>query len=96
MSDLEKEKDFYQRLKEELNQTSKWPSDYLYKFIIPNKKEKIEQLENIFKNSEAQITTKESSNGKYISYSININLDSPEAVIEYYKQVGSIEGIISL
>ena len=97
MSNTQKdEKDFYVRLKEELTETSKWPSDYLYKFIIPNNEEKVKELEEVFKGTTADIKTKESSNGKYVSYSISLRLENPDAVIDYYKKAGKIEGIISL
>lgn len=93
---MKTEKDFYTRLKEELSQTSKWPSLYLYKFIIPCQEDKIQQMNSIFHSSDAEIETQRSSSGKYISYSIKMVLPNPDAVIEYYKKVSVIEGIISL
>lgn len=92
----ENESEFYNRLKKELEETTTWPSNYLYKFIVPNSPQNMEQIEHIFENTTAKIETKNSSSGKYVSYSIEINLENPDKVIEYYKKVSVIDGIISL
>jgi putative lipoic acid-binding regulatory protein len=42
------------------------------------------------------IDTRASKNGKYTSVSINVRMDSAQAVINKYVQMSSIEGIISL
>jgi putative lipoic acid-binding regulatory protein len=91
-----KTEEFYIRLKEELNTTSEWPSEYLYKFIVPTDTKKIEEIANTFDNLGAVITTHQSKNGTYTSVSINVTMNSPEAVIEKYIEVSTIEGIISL
>jgi putative lipoic acid-binding regulatory protein len=88
--------EFYGRLREELNNTSTWPSEYLYKFIVPTEAKKIEEIENAFDNIGAVIQTTQSKNAKYTSISINVMLESPERVIEKYIAVSTIEGIISL
>ena len=88
--------EFYKKLKEQLTETSKWPSDYLYKFIVETKTDKIDKINTIFDNTGAVINLKESKNGKYTSVSITVNLKSPDAVIEKYNKVGEIEGVISL
>ena len=88
--------EFYIRLKEELSNTSAWPSEYLYKFIVPTSPKTIEEVENAFDNIGAVIQTKQSKNAKYTSVSINVMMESPEHVIEKYIEVSSIEGIISL
>ncbi len=96
MSTTENEDDFYNRLKKELAKSTKWPSDYLYKFIVASDTTKINEVETIFDNTGAVIQTKQSSNGKYTSISITVNLKNPEAVIEKYKQVSKIKDVISL
>jgi len=88
--------EFYQRLKEELLRTSSWPSDYLYKFIVPTDAEKIKGIQNIFDNTGAVIESKKSSKGKYTSLSVTVHLADPEAVVGYYKEVAMVEGVISL
>jgi putative lipoic acid-binding regulatory protein len=88
---------FYKKLKAQLEDTSIWPAEYLYKFIVKTSPEKIKILEDIFDNLGAVIETKTSSNGKYTSVSVNVRLKSPDAVIEKYKEVSEkVEGVISL
>jgi len=94
--DTEKSENFYLRLKEKLLNSTSWPADYLYKFIVPTDKAKIAQIEQIFDNTGAVIESKQSSKGKYTSLSITVNLVNPDAVIEKYKEVGLVEGVISL
>ncbi|NAS12951.1 DUF493 family protein [Poritiphilus flavus] len=94
--DSEKTEEFYDRLKEELLQNTDWPSDYLYKFIIPTDQEKISQIHQIFDNTGAVIESKQSRKGKYTSISVTVHLAGPEEVILKYKEVGKIEGVISL
>ncbi|APA65758.1 DUF493 family protein [Maribacter sp. 1_2014MBL_MicDiv] len=88
--------EFYKKLREQLTETSKWPSNYLYKFIVETATGKIDQIEAIFDNMGAVINLKKSKNGKYTSVSITVNLNGPDQVIEKYKEVGKIGGVISL
>lgn len=88
--------EFYKKLREQLTETSKWPSNYLYKFIVETATGKMSQIEAIFDNMGAVINLKKSKNGKYTSVSITVNLNSPDQVIEKYKEVGEIGGVISL
>ncbi|MCK5441732.1 MAG: DUF493 family protein [Maribacter sp.] len=92
----EKPEEFYERLRVQLEDSSKWPSNYLYKFIVLTDKEKIRQVHNVFDNTGAVIDSKQSKNGKYTSLSITVNLKNPGEVIAKYKAVGMIEGVISL
>lgn len=91
-----KTEEFYIRLREELETTSAWPSEYLYKFIVPTDASKIRQVEDAFDNLGAVIKTHKSKNGNYTSVSVNVTMQNPDAVIEKYIAVSTIEGIISL
>lgn len=88
--------EFYKKLKEQLEDTSKWPSDYLYKFIVESDTDKISRIHKIFDNMGAVIESKKSKKGKYTSVSITVNVKSPDIVIKKYKEVGTIQGVISL
>lgn len=94
--DSKKSEEFYARLKEQLEDTSLWPSEFLYKFIVPTDKDKIDQINKVFDNTGAVIESKQSSKGKYTSISVTVNLENPDAVIQKYKEVGLVEGVISL
>lgn len=92
-----KTEEFYNKLKQRLRETSDWPSEYIFKFILPTNQQKIDQISKIFNHTGAVIKTKTSSKGKYTSVSIRLNMKSPEAIVEKYKIVGDqIEGVISL
>jgi uncharacterized protein len=97
MSDSNNEEEFYRKLKVQLEETSEWPSEYLYKFIVKSDLTKIAKIEALFDNTGAVINTIESKNGKYTSVSINVIMKNPDAVIEKYLEVAiNIEGVISL
>lgn len=97
MSTSQNSDEFYNKLKDQLQQSANWPAEYLYKFIIPTDVNKIAILEAIFDNMGAVINTTESKNGKYTSVSINILMRNPDAVIEKYREVAEkVEGVISL
>ena len=91
-----KTEDFYIRLKEELSNSTLWPSEYLYKFIIPSDVHKIAKVEATFNDMGAVITTQQSKTGKFTSVSISVTMASPQNVIDKYIEVSDIEGIISL
>lgn len=91
-----KSEDFYKRLKQELSDSTIWPSEYLFKFIVPTDPEKISQIENTFNGMGAVIKTTKSKNGKYTSVSIDVKMQSAQSVIDKYIELSEIEGIISL
>ena len=94
--DQNKSDEFYSRLKEQLLDNSTWPSNYLYKFIVPTDAERIEQINTIFDNTGAVIESKKSKKGTYTSISITVNMKDPDEVIKKYKEVSMVEGVISL
>ncbi|GER59350.1 DUF493 family protein [Patiriisocius marinus] len=96
MSLDKKTDEFYVRLLEQLRGDTTWPAPYLYKFIVPADNQKIADIEAIFDETGAAITTRDSSKGTFTSVSIKVTMDTPEKVVEKYKQVSSIEGVISL
>lgn len=96
MSTDKNSEEFYLKLKNRLEETTSWPTEYLYKFIVPTDLEKINQVERIFDNMGAVITTKASSKGTYTSISVNLQMKDPDAVIAKYKEVAVVEGVISL
>ena len=88
--------DFYSKLKIQLEDTTDFPADYLYKFIVPASENQVTEVESIFNNTGAVIKTKNSKTGKYVSVSIILKLNSSDEIIAYYKKVEKIKGIISL
>jgi putative lipoic acid-binding regulatory protein len=68
----------------------------MYKFIVPSSENQVKEVQDLFNNKGAVIKTKKSKTGKYISLSIVLKIESADKVIEYYKKVENIKGIISL
>jgi putative lipoic acid-binding regulatory protein len=77
-------------------ENEEYPLLYFFKFIIPNDELKLAKLKDKFNSEDAEITTKNSKTGKYISLSIKEVMLSSDQIIETYKSVGEIEGVISL
>lgn len=77
---------------EKLDQNHVWPSLYVFKFIVPQAS--VPEILSLFPMHEA--TEKKSGNGNYISITYSMMMPSSEAVIQVYKKVGHIEGLIAL
>ena len=97
MSDKPNAEEFYKKLKVQLEDSTEWPSQYLYKFIVKTNTQKISLIESLFNHSGAVIKTTESKKGTYTSVSINVVMKDPEAVIlKYIEVTEKVEGVISL
>lgn len=93
---MSKESEFYDKLKNSLIETTEFPTKYMYKFIIPSGDEKFKKIEQIFDNLGAVISSKPSKTGKYTSLTVLVKMSSPDEIIAKYKEVSSVEGVISL
>lgn len=93
---MEDKEAFYKKLQWQLEDTTQFPSDYLFKFIVPTTDNQVEEVENLFNNKGAVINTKKSKTGKYVSVSIVLNIENAASVIDYYQKAAKIKGIISL
>ncbi|APG64200.1 hypothetical protein LPB136_01940 [Tenacibaculum todarodis] len=93
---MEDKKAFYIKLKAQLDDTTEFPADYMYKFIVPTDGDQVKEVEDLFDDAGAVIKTKKSKTGKYCSVSIVLKVVSSDKVISYYKKAESIKGIISL
>ena len=84
--------DKYDSLKEKLDEECTFPMKYMFKFIVP--KEKVQEVLPHFET--ADISTKKSKTGKYVSVSALVMAFSSDEIINKYKSLGNIEGMISL
>lgn len=87
---------FYKKLQWQLEETTQFPSDYLFKFIVPTTDNQVDEVKNLFNNNGAVINTKKSKTGKYVSVSIVLNVENATTIISYYQKAEKIKGIISL
>lgn len=89
------DEEFLKSLQKKLDETTEWPSVYMFKFIIPADNRRIAMVEALF-SAEANITSKESSGGKYISITGKVVMLNALEVIEKYRSAAKIEGLIAL
>ena len=82
----------YSEFIEKLENQHTWPSEYMFKFIVPNGKE--EEVKKLFPKN--ILTEKPSRTGKYVSITAKIMIASSDAVIEIYEEASKIEGLIAL
>ena len=75
-----------------LDEQYDWPAAYKFKFIVPN--DKLDELMALV--GDAEVQTRPSKKGNYISLTATKELSSAEDVIDVYERVSSIEGIVSL
>jgi len=85
----------YGKLMELLVRDFTWPTDYMFKFIVPFEAENLTLLKSFF-SKEAKIDHKESKSGKYISFSAVQKFDDPMDIIDIYKKAEAIKKIVSL
>ena len=93
---FDEQAEFYDSLKVNLEKNHSFPEDYLYKFIIENNQEKLTEIYKVFDGTKNTFTTRESSNGKYISCSILCFVLDADQVIKLYQEVAKIQGVIML
>ncbi len=96
MSKEENPEDFYKRLKKQLEEVISFPSNYRYKFIVTTDNQKLAEVQKVFDGMRPMVSSKESKNGKYTSLTIQVYMLDPESVIQKYKQVSKIEGVMML
>ena len=78
--------------KEKLEEQYSWPAVYMFKFIVPEKKEA--EVIKLFPNDD--LKKKSSSGGKYISFTATRMMQSSDEIINIYNKANNIEGIIAL
>ena len=89
------DEEFLKSLEDKLNETTEWPSVYMFKFIIPADNRKLALVEALF-GEDAQVSTNQSRNGKYISITGKVVMLNALEVIEKYRKASEIEDIIAL
>lgn len=83
------------RLRDRLNEIHRWPSVFMFKFILPSDEIRITQLKLIFGES-AEFKERLSAKGNYTSITVREMMLSADDIFNRYRSASSIEGIISL
>ena len=79
-----------------LEENYSWPCLYMFKFICPAKNENIAHLESLFKSESSEVIIRQSSKGNFVSVTAKEIMLSPEKVLNRYKEVEQIPGLLSL
>lgn len=86
--------DVYANFKEKLESVQTFPGLYAFKFILTGGKIKLPELREVLPDDEfIEIPSK---TGKYISVTVKKWMLSADAVVDIYKKVGEIKGIMML
>ena len=80
------------KFRELLDEQIAFPDYYQFKFVV-----KAEKKDEVIKLLDGhQITEKESKNGTYISVSSRKIFNNAEEIIDIYKRLSTVDGILSL
>ncbi len=85
----------YSKLLELLVKDFSWPTEYMFKFVIPFDAHNLYHLKILF-NGEAKISHRISKSSKYISFTVIQMMDNPDEVIAIYKQAEKLDNIIAI
>jgi uncharacterized protein len=83
------------RMRAQLDETHQWPCDFMFKFIVPKGNENEAALRAIF-GFKSKMKMRESSTGKYRSFTILDSVGSADEVFNRYEAAAKIPGVIAL
>ncbi len=84
--------DSFKAFKEKLDYEHKWPSTYMFKFVVPSTK--TQEITMLFPKD--SLETKPSKNGNYVAFTMKKLVYSSDEVVEVYKAASNIKGLIAL
>lgn len=88
--------DFYQNFKVKLEEAHTFPTDYIFKYVVPADQSIIAKLNAIFEKSNPTVSMRDSKTGKYTSMTFKVPVSDADDVILYYRQATAIDGIVAL
>jgi hypothetical protein len=84
--------DSFESFKAKLDKVHKWPSSYIFKFVVPIAK--ADEVKAMFVKE--TLRSKLSKAGNYESFTMEKIMDSSDEVIDIYREAKKIEGLIVL
>ncbi|MCX7728350.1 MAG: DUF493 domain-containing protein [Bacteroidia bacterium] len=83
--------------KNKIEASQNFPSVYMFKFILSGDNHKIAQIQAIFDGTEhPDISIRQSSRGRYVSITIKQMVQNVEYIMDIYKQVAKIPGVMMM
>ena len=92
----ENPEEFYKKFKERLEDTTEFPSNYTFKFIVPSDNKRIAEVQRLFDGARPQFQMKESKTGKYTSVTAIVYVLDADQVIYFYQSASSIKDVYML
>ncbi len=86
--------DTWTNFKEKLESVQTFPGVYAFKFVIPGDEAKLDEIKAVLPDDE--LLKQASKTGKYVSITVKKWMLTADAVIDIYKKVGAIEGVMML
>ncbi|MDC1107121.1 DUF493 family protein [Prolixibacteraceae bacterium] len=87
--------DPYKRLEEILKEDNSWPKPYMFKFIVPNHNNKVNTVKAMMPQPD-KVVMRSSKDLKYVSISLKTIVKSAEEILDLYKKIDQVEGVIKL
>lgn len=78
--------------KSALNDNHEWPCFYTFKFIVPQAK--TAEVLSLF--ADDPVAERPSKSGRFISYTMELHVESADHVLSIYNRVSHIKGVITL
>ncbi|OFZ21622.1 MAG: hypothetical protein A2X94_00350 [Bdellovibrionales bacterium GWB1_55_8] len=85
-----------QRFKDILDSGHKWPGDYLFKFIVTQQSLSLASALFQSTSKNCELSFRQSANGKYVSISFTLLMNSGDEVLAIYRRARAIPGVIAL
>ena len=96
MQPNENHEEFYSRFHEQLLESQSWPGPYLFKFISREGEGALDKIKDLFQNTDAAFSQKQSKKKTFVSLSVRVTMEDPDQVIKIYKEVQKMKGVITL
>ncbi len=87
--------DRYNGLRNILLENKQWPLRYMFKFIVPNKDDKVEQVTNLLPST-GKFSFKHTKNLKFVSVTCVAYMGSADDIISILSKATEIEDVLSL
>ena len=88
----EDSQEWWSRFRDLLDEQTEWPSDYLFKFIVP--RPELEDLKEALGVQQPKVRA--SRKGNYVSVTLERKVTSSDEVIAVYKSVAEVKDVIAL
>ncbi len=85
----------YEKLRSLLLENKKWPMLYMFKFIVPNKDGKVDQVVDLLPKHGTN-SFNHTKSLSHVAVTCKVSMRSADAIIEVTNNISSIPGVISL